>query len=74
MQRSGAARLTETLGTDASWAVSQIDAPPDKVPGMLVTASEVSLVQVQGCINATEATRTIWDGEPRTATSTFTQL
>ena len=72
MQRSGAARLTETLGTEASWAVSQIDAPPDKVPGMLVTASEASLVQ--GCVNATEATRTIRDGEPRTTISTFTQL
>ena len=31
-------------------------------------------VQVQGCFTATETTRTIRAGEPRTATSTFIQL
>ena len=32
------------------------------------------LVQVQCCFTSTETIRTIRDGEPRTATSTFTQL
>ena len=31
-------------------------------------------VQVQCCFTSTETTRTVSDGEPRTATSTFTQL
>ena len=31
-------------------------------------------VQVQCCFTSTETVRTIKDGEPRTATSTFTQL
>ena len=33
-----------------------------------------STLQVQCCFTTTEAIRTIRDGEPRTATSTFTQL
>ena len=31
-------------------------------------------VQVQCCLTSTETIRTIRDGDPRTATSTFTQL
>ena len=34
----------------------------------------VCLVQVQCCFTSTETTRTIRDGESRTATWTFTQL
>ena len=39
------------------------------------TASELwHYVQVQCCFTSTETIKTIWDREPRTATSTFTQL
>ena len=34
----------------------------------------IILVEVQFCFTSTETVRTIRDGEPRTATSTFTQL
>ena len=36
--------------------------------------SEDSLFKFQCCFTSTETKRTVKDGEPRTATSTFTQL
>ena len=51
---------------------------PQRPYGLLGTAkllsSEHSASSVQCCFTSTETTRTIRDGEPRTATSTFTQL
>ena len=51
-------------------------------PGILVSAntnpeekrSAMKLVRAQCCFTSIETVQTISDGEPRTATSTFTQL
>ena len=37
-------------------------------------STEAILVPVQCCFTSTEAIRTVRDGEPRTSTSTFTQV
>ena len=34
----------------------------------------MGIILVQWCVTSTETIRTIMDGEPRTATSTFTQI
>ena len=43
-------------------------------PGNVDVYGDGLLGQFQYCFTSTETVRTIWDGEPRTATSTFTRL
>ena len=40
----------------------------------LMSSDEGYGVRVHCCFTSTETIRTVWHGEPRTATSTFTQL
>ena len=47
---------------------------PENVENVLCFHPHSSFVQVQCCPTSTETTGTVRDGEPRTATQTFTQL
>ena len=47
---------------------------PGRPPRLSHSSSALSRLQMQYCFTSTETMETIRDGEPRTATSTFTQL
>ena len=73
--RAGGGRCRRSFLTEPGNPAGDINPGPE-----LVTAGSPSIVcdpqfsSVQCCLTSTETMRTVRDGEPRTATSTFTQF